>query len=374
MYKLKPAVITVDPHKLGVRPTYAHVASTIGSGAPNVVMTAGQVGSDEDGKVPADTTEQVTLAFKNLQRCLDASGATVQDIIKLVYYIVDYDPKNRIHFGPLKTFLQGHRPPATLVPVPCLASPEFKFEVEAYISIPQQPLRAVDVVVVGAGLSGLKSAYELQRKGYSVAVVEARDRVGGKTWSIESSPGDGKFVDRGAAWINDTNQTESWALAQALGLQSEVTVQNTVGNIVQQDVTGEISQFAYGSVTGSDAIVTLRDATENLCQTIDIRDPVRTGGAHLDALTFSQWVEKTMKESGADEEGCKTALRSATIWTNAMLGLEPGEISALFFLNYCKSGGGLLTMRSDQKNGGQYLRFHRGEDALRRPNKCAKLM
>lgn len=47
-----------------------------------------------------------------------------------------------------------------------------------------------------------------------------------------------------------------------------------------------------------------------------------------------------------------------------MLGKEPREISALFFLNYCKSGGGLLQMRSDRKGGGQYLRIRQGTQLL----------
>lgn len=55
-----------------------------------------------------------------------------------------------------------------------------------------------------------------------------------------------------------------------------------------------------------------------------------------------------------------TALATATLWTRAMLGQEPSDISALFFLNYCKSGGGLLQMRSDRKHGGQYLRVRQG--------------
>lgn len=43
-----------------------------------------------------------------------------------------------------------------------------------------------------------------------------------------------------------------------------------------------------------------------------------------------------------------------------MLGVEPSDLSALYFLNYCKSGGGLLQMRSDRKDGGQYLRIRQG--------------
>ena len=43
--------------------------------------------------------------------------------------------------------------------------------------------REVDAVVVGAGLAGLTAARFLVTTGMSVAVVEARDRVGGRTWS-----------------------------------------------------------------------------------------------------------------------------------------------------------------------------------------------
>ncbi|KAL1867531.1 hypothetical protein VTK73DRAFT_4134 [Phialemonium thermophilum] len=354
---MKPTVVTTDPHQLfDSRPTFSHAASSLGPS--RMVMTAGQVGADEDGCVPADTTAQIELAFRNLRRCLEATGATVRDIIKLVYYIVDYDPNNRLHLAPLVRFLDGHRPATTLVPVPKLARPEFKFEVEAYVAIPQQPLREVDVVVVGAGLSGLKTAYDVQKAGYSCAVVEARDRVGGKTWSVDKDGGD-KFVDRGAAWINDTNQSEVYKLALALGLR--LVVQNTTGNVVQQDIDSRVSQFPYGSVPqglasgGTQDLVAIRDKAESVCQTLDIYDPVRTGG-HLDKITLEEWIKT--------EGGGETGLASAAIWTRAMLGLEPSEMSALFFLNYCKSGGGLLQMRSDRKDGGQYLRFARGTQSL----------
>jgi monoamine oxidase len=40
------------------------------------------------------------------------------------------------------------------------------------------------VVILGAGIAGLVSAYELQRAGYKVTVLEARDRIGGRAWTI----------------------------------------------------------------------------------------------------------------------------------------------------------------------------------------------
>ena len=40
------------------------------------------------------------------------------------------------------------------------------------------------VVVLGAGIAGLVAAYELQQAGYGVTVLEARDRVGGRVWTV----------------------------------------------------------------------------------------------------------------------------------------------------------------------------------------------
>lgn len=54
------------------------------------------------------------------------------------------------------------------------------------------------------------------------------------------------------------------------------------------------------------------------------------------------------------------AFNMVAISTRALLGLEPSEMSALYLLDYIKSGGGILLMRSDKKHGGQYLRLRKG--------------
>jgi monoamine oxidase len=163
-------------------------------------------------------------------------------VLKLTYYVVNYDSKNRRHTKHLVKFLGSHRPATTLVPVPALAVAAYIFEVEATAAITQEAPREVDVVVVGGGLSGLQAAWDVQKAGFSCVVLEARDRVGGKTWSQDSVTGK---VDVGAAWINNSNQSYMYELAKKFNL--ETVVQNTSGRMAIENA-GVYQTAPYGGV------------------------------------------------------------------------------------------------------------------------------
>jgi monoamine oxidase len=75
--------------------------------------------------------------------------------------------------------------------------------------------RTPTAVIVGAGLSGLTAATSLHREGWEVEVIEARDRVGGRTWS-RPLPG-GAVAEMGAEFILPGN-TSVRALANDLGI------------------------------------------------------------------------------------------------------------------------------------------------------------
>ena len=73
-----------------------------------------------------------------------------------------------------------------------------------------------DVVIVGAGVTGLVAATELTRAGHSVTVLEARDRVGGRTWTNTI---EGAMLEIGGQWISP-DQTALISLAAELGLDT----------------------------------------------------------------------------------------------------------------------------------------------------------
>ncbi len=61
------------------------------------------------------------------------------------------------------------------------------------------PKSSADVLVLGAGMAGLSCAHALRKQGYSVIVLEARDRIGGRTWTDNTL---GVPLDMGGAWIH----------------------------------------------------------------------------------------------------------------------------------------------------------------------------
>jgi monoamine oxidase len=78
-------------------------------------------------------------------------------------------------------------------------------------------LSNASVLVAGAGLAGLSAAHDLQKLGARVTVVEARDRVGGRVWTVRDRFADGQHAEGGADLI-DASQHDIQQLAKELGL------------------------------------------------------------------------------------------------------------------------------------------------------------
>ena len=82
----------------------------------------------------------------------------------------------------------------------------------------RRDLAGKSVVVAGAGLAGLSAARELEARGAAVTVVEARDRVGGRVWTLRDKFAARQHAEAGADLI-EGEQAHVLELAKALGLQ-----------------------------------------------------------------------------------------------------------------------------------------------------------
>lgn len=104
------------------------------------------------------------------------------------------------------------------------------------------------VVVVGAGMSGLAAARRLTDAGVPVTVVEARSRIGGRTWTDTSL---GLPVDLGAAWIHGSQGNPLTGLAAQAGARTVETNFDDVvvldgGRVVDPAAVEEVSRDWVG--------------------------------------------------------------------------------------------------------------------------------
>ncbi|KAH8665410.1 hypothetical protein BGZ61DRAFT_401516 [Ilyonectria robusta] len=214
----------------------------------------------------------------------------------------------------------------------------------------------VDAVIIGAGLSGLQAALDLHEAGRSITILEARDRVGGKTNSVQRLDGKG-VQEMGAAWLNDTNQSHVWSYCQKFGLTP--VVQNVVGLVASEDANGDCHMFPFGEMpkfgqAEVDNITAMRDMVE--AASLDPENFQQPKRGELDSMTFEQWC----RDAGAGTR----ALHTARLWCRGTLGQDPSDVSALSFLEIARGGLGIVNLRYDGKDGAQHLRLQEGTQSI----------
>jgi hypothetical protein len=99
--------------------------------------------------------------------------------------------------------------PTTEVPTrtPKSKAPTGQPETEYPTFSPEERPTAEDVIVIGAGVSGLNAAYELCRNGYSVTVLESRSRIGGRVITRTIGEGDkSAMTEAGAGWLHGASE------------------------------------------------------------------------------------------------------------------------------------------------------------------------
>jgi len=101
------------------------------TGPQRWLTLSGQIGMIADGSIPEDAIAQLKIALENIKRNLDSADMEVQDITKLVFYLVgDMDAIQRKEI--ISDFLGEHLPCTTLMYVVALATPALKVEIDAW--------------------------------------------------------------------------------------------------------------------------------------------------------------------------------------------------------------------------------------------------
>jgi monoamine oxidase len=211
-----------------------------------------------------------------------------------------------------------------------------------------------DVVVVGAGLAGLAAARELRRRGLEPVVLEARDRVGGRT--LNEPIGDGKIVEIGGQWVGPS-QTRVVELIRELGLETFPTY-GEGRNLFER--RGRLRSYR-GTIPKLSPLALAETGlamarVNRLARKLDAGRPWEADGAPgWDSQTFATWMRRHVRTPGARD------LMRLAIW--AVWAAEPEDVSLLHVLFYIRSAGSFEAL-VDTEGGAQDSRVVGGTQLI----------
>ncbi|MBV9487610.1 MAG: FAD-dependent oxidoreductase [Frankiaceae bacterium] len=225
----------------------------------------------------------------------------------------------------------------------------------------------VDVVVVGAGLAGLTAARELQKHGKSVIVLEARDRVGGRTLNHQLKHG--HHGDLGGTWIGPT-QTEIAKLAKEMKVhafdqpdEGDQTYYDG-DTVTAYSDTGPLGTAPPDPVALGDIALAV-ETLDNMAATIPVDRPWEAKQAgEWDRQTVQSWLKGLASPLGYHRV---SQLMSALF--EALVGGEARECSLLYTAAYVAtatdgSTPGTVERLIDTRGGAQAKRFVEGSQVI----------
>jgi monoamine oxidase len=216
----------------------------------------------------------------------------------------------------------------------------------------------VDYCVVGAGFGGLTAALRLKQAGRSVALLEARDRVGGRTFTEIRA--DGSWIDRGGAWIGP-GQDRVYALMNEFGVPEykqfldgeAMMILDGKQHRYKGTIPWSVSPWALANLG-----VGLVEA-EQMCKSIPCEAPWEAKkAADWDQISLGAWIDKHVLSKQAKD---MLDMALAGPYTSAA-----SEVSLLWMLHQMASAGGPNFVIS-VKDGAQDARPVGGMGAIYRP-------
>jgi monoamine oxidase len=223
-------------------------------------------------------------------------------------------------------------------------------------------LEFYDVVIVGAGYSGLSAARLLKSAGRKILLLEARDRVGGRVHTRHLDAG--QYIDLGAQWIGPT-QRRMYDLLKEFNIPAFKT--HDEGKTILH--WGGKTKTYKGLIPPLPipALLSLNNAIKKmnrLSRTIDPSCPWNAEkAAYWDSLTLQRWMDQQMMSSKAKQ--------LFSLAAQAIFAAHPAEVSMLFALYYTRSGRDFDTLMNI-RNGAQDERILGGADLPAR--KMAELL
>ena len=194
-------------------------------------------------------------------------------------------------------------------------------------------IQQADVIVIGGGLSGLAAARTLVEAKHSVILLEARDRVGGRTWSKFDVPGGG-WIDMGGQFVGPT-QDRILALADAVGVPRFPAFHKGKDIFIFQ---GKRMEGPANSMPIPPAdlqeLAAAFDKIGSLATQVPTEDP---GSAKQAAEWDSQTVE-TWMQNNVSSPAARFVIRAGIL---GYLAVEARDISFLHLLFYINAGGGV---------------------------------
>jgi putrescine oxidase len=155
-----------------------------------------------------------------------------------------------------------------------------------------------DVVIIGAGVTGLTAATRLRAAGLSVVVLEARDRVGGRLWTDHI---EGQLFELGGQWVSP-DQTALLETLDELGLATYSRYRKGENVYVSADgtahrYTGDIFPASAETQAELERLIALLDT---LVAEIDPAEPwAHERAAEFDHVSFKQWLEQQTSDAEA---------------------------------------------------------------------------
>src|SRR6201996_7957020 len=159
----------------------------------------------------------------------------------------------------------------------------------------------VDYCVVGAGFAGLTAALRLKQAGRSVMLLEARDRVGGRTYTEIRA--DGVWVDRGGAWVGP-GQDRIYALMKEFGVPEYKQYNDGDAMMI---VDGKKHRYG-GTIPWTMSPWAVANlgvgllSIENMCKSIPRETPwTATKADEWDRISLGEWLNRNTMSRQARE-------------------------------------------------------------------------